>query len=92
MEAEVAPIATCTTINELDKIIGYNQGSYLNHHHPPPEAQILSMAPLSSQTQLLPLNVLPNSLPAISDKLWEWSSLPSEAAGRRYTPSSDNFK
>ena len=74
MEEEVDPIATCNAIDEFNMLVGYSQ----------PE-QLLSLQP-RPQPQLLPINVLPNSLPAaIQENLWEWNSLPE--ARRDYSAS-----
>lgn len=84
LDEDVAPVPVCNAIDELNRIVGCSHGNYLNNQ---PE-QILT---LGLQPQLLVPTVLPNSLPAISDKLWEWSSLP-EAAREFNTGDTSDFK
>ncbi|ONK77334.1 uncharacterized protein A4U43_C02F5460 [Asparagus officinalis] len=70
MEEEVVPqITRCNAIAELSGMAGYNQSGFLNDQPQP-------------QPQLLPINVLPDPFLGISDKLWDWSSLPED--GRDY--------
>ncbi|XP_020087980.1 NAC domain-containing protein 35-like [Ananas comosus] len=65
---------TSTPIDELNKIVGYDQtyNNQPNHFHS-----------LTPQSQLLPFNSLPVSFSTVSDKLWDWNPLPD--VGRDYT-------
>ncbi|XP_077224769.1 NAC domain-containing protein 35-like [Tasmannia lanceolata] len=61
---------------ELHRLVDYQHmyAQYPNQLLPPSS---------SSQQQLLPLNILPNSLPTLVDKLWDWN--PITDANRDYT-------
>ncbi|KAF8404006.1 hypothetical protein HHK36_008882 [Tetracentron sinense] len=90
-------LPTCTTlftcsssvpvnaIDDLQRLVEYQQvytqqQQQQHHHHYNYPTQFLPLAP---QLQPLALNTVPSSLPAISDKLWEWNPIPE--ANRDYT-------
>ncbi|KAJ0969380.1 hypothetical protein J5N97_022257 [Dioscorea zingiberensis] len=69
-----SPLAS-TSIDELNKLLNYQQNYLLN-----PNTYI----PLPIHSQSLPFNsIIPNSIQNISDKLWEWNPVPE--ADRDYT-------
>ncbi|KAJ0977186.1 hypothetical protein J5N97_012660 [Dioscorea zingiberensis] len=61
--------------DEINRVLGYNRAHVHQHNH---------YLPLMQQPQLAPLSaVTPNSLAAISNKLWEWNSV--QEIAKKYT-------
>ncbi|TVU04095.1 hypothetical protein EJB05_50335 [Eragrostis curvula] len=81
--------SSAAAIDELSTLVGHGAPAYFNHHQQ--AGGHSHFLPLSTPpaSQPLALGTLPMSLAAISDKIWDWNTMP-DAAARDY--SSAGFK
>uniref|UniRef100_J3M793 NAC domain-containing protein n=1 Tax=Oryza brachyantha TaxID=4533 RepID=J3M793_ORYBR len=81
--------SSSTSIDELSTLVGHHSHAAYGNH---PDAGSHHFLPLPAPTsQLMPQlgTTLPTSpLPAVSDKLWDWNSVPDHTTDREYKYSS----
>ncbi|TKW18142.1 hypothetical protein SEVIR_5G413400v4 [Setaria viridis] len=77
--------SAAAAIDELSSLVGHGPPAYFNHQA---GGSFLPL-PTPSSSQPMALGTLPMSLAAISDKIWDWNTIP-DAAARDY--SSASFK
>jgi hypothetical protein len=78
--------SAAAAIDELSSLVGHGPPAYYNHHQ---SGGSFLPLPTPSSSQPMALGTLPMSLATISDKIWDWNTIP-DAAARDY--SSAGFK